>query len=203
MDTLLANLLPFVALMQLLSVSEPGYPPNAVNGETVVARLQFSPGAPTSVRILTGGGAFADSARSALEDWKFAPDQKGTVIAVVQFRNPNYYSTGPTTRNLEPFRSDALSAYPKSVVDATYPANSLGQGAVIIRLNVDSAGTVSDTEVIRPAGDLTDASLAAVRQWRFYPAKDSNGRSEAANVYAVLVFRMPVNAPLRPPGGSR
>jgi len=188
------------AVLRPTFIADPGYPPSAVSGGTVVAELLLSPGDATRVRTLSGeGGAFAESAESALSAWRFAPEQKTSVIAVVHFRDPNFYSTGPATRTITPPPSGLSLAYPRVVLDPVYPVNSLGEGSVVIRADVAPSGAVANTEVIKGTGVFTQASIDAVRQWSFFPAKDAKGRSIESSVFAVLVFRIPVTAPTRPP----
>ena len=182
-----------------LFIAEPGYPPNAVSGGTVVAELVLSPGGLSTVRILSGGGAFAESAESALKAWRFLPKEKTSVVVVVHFRDPNFYSTGPATRTIPPAPPNLSLAYPRTVVDPVYPANSLGQGSVVIRADIAPTGALMNTEVIQSGGGLTQASVDAVRNWSFFPAKDAKGRPIESSVFAVLVFRVPVTARAQPP----
>jgi outer membrane biosynthesis protein TonB len=180
-------------------MAEPGYPPNAISGGTVVAELLLSSGSVARVKILNGeAGAFGESAESALRAWRFAREQKMPVMVVVHFRDPNFYSTGPATRTVAPPPAGLVLAYPKTVVDPAYPANSMGEGCVVLRLDIAATGAVAGTDVIKEAGGLTQASIDAVRKWIFLPAKDSKGRPTESSVFAVLVFRMPV-IPTRPP----
>ena len=185
------------AALRPLFIAEPGYPPNAVSGGTVVAELLLSPGGVTNVRIMSGGGAFAESAASALRAWRFLAKQKASVVVVVHFRDPNFFSTGPATRTITSTPPDVSLAYPKTVVDPVYPANSLGQGSVVLRADIAPTGTLVNTEVIKGAGSLTQASIDAVRNWTFFPAKDAKGRPIESSVFVVLVFRMPITAPAR------
>ena len=187
------------AALRPVSVVEPGFPPNAISGGTVVAELFLSSGKVARVKILNGeAGAFGESAEAALSAWRFAPDQKTPVIVVVQFRDPNFYSTGPATRTVAPAPAGLALAYPKTVVDPAYPANSMGEGSVILQLDVAASGAVAGTEVIKEGGNLTQAGIDAARKWSFLPAKDARGRPTQSSVFVVLVFRMPV-IPARPP----
>ena len=180
-------------------VVEPGYPPNAVGGGSVVAELRLTPGTDPDVRILSGTGVFAESAKSALQQWRFTTDRKTSVIVVVRFRDPNFYSTGSAAKEVETGAAEPSLPFPAEIVEPPYPANALGQGSVIIRADVSASGTVTATEVIKEAGGLTSASEDAVKGWRFLPARDTQGGVKCSSVFAVLVFRIPVTAPVRPP----
>jgi protein TonB len=57
-----------------------------------------------------------------------------------------------------------------------YPAQAMAKGitgTVTFKFLVDADGMVSSVEIVRsePAGVFDDATMAAVRQWRFQPAK--------------------------------
>ena len=64
------------------------------------------------------------------------------------------------------------------------------QGTVILQLTIDCRGDVTDIVVIRglPLG-LTEASIAAVRNWRFRPAT-LNGRPVSVFYNVTVNFRL-------------
>jgi outer membrane biosynthesis protein TonB len=186
-------------LAHLLSFVAPGYPPNAVNGTTIIAEARYVPGGQTEVKLLNGDGAFADAALSALQKWRFDARESGSATVVVHFRDPNLYSTGPATRTIDPAPRSITVPYPRVVVDPPYPPNFLSEGSVLIRADISPGGSVTRAEAIQGIAGLTEASLSSVRQWRFQPARDSSGRAAISSVYVVFVFRIPVNSPMRPP----
>lgn len=59
-------------------------------------------------------------------------------------------------------------------VEAAYPADALAQrieGEVVLRLVIDEKGTVTDAQVLQPAGrGFDESAVAAARQFRFEPA---------------------------------
>jgi hypothetical protein len=187
-------------IARLMSLASPGYPPNAVNGTTVVAELHYGPGIATKAEILSGEGVFAESALDALRQWRFAAKEKGTTTVVVHFRDPNFFSTGSAKRTMDPPKGVGAGAIPRTIVDPPYPANSVAEGSVVLRAEVSPGGMVTRVETIQEIGGLTEASVGSVRQWRFQPPLDSAGRPAASTVYVVIVFRLPVNAPGRRPG---
>jgi TonB family protein len=189
-----------VELARLLSFVAPGYPPNAINGTTIVAEIRYGPGGRTEVKLLSGDGAFADSALAALQQWKFDSKEKSSTAVVVHFRDPNFYSTGPATRTMDPTPRSVAVPYPRTVVDPPYPPHSVSEGSVLVRADISPSGSVARAEAIQGVTGLTEASLSSVRQWRFQPARDASGRPAASTIYVVIVFRLPVNAPMRPPG---
>ena len=71
--------------------------------------------------------------------------------------------------------------YPKSAKEEGV------QGIVLLRAAVDTEGTPSDIRVLRsPDPRLSEAALAAAREWRWEPARDADGTPVA--VYFTLTF---------------
>ena len=83
---------------------------------------------------------------------------------------------------------------PKYVVGPAYPAQAVGQGSVILKVEVAADGSILDVRTIQAMGSLTDVSVAAVRKWKFTPAEDARGVKAASHAYAVFVYRFPVIA---------
>ena len=73
---------------------------------------------------------------------------------------------------------------------ATYPPNSIAQGAVVLDLHIDKSGEIRKVNAIRPVASLTEAAIAAAKTWSINPAK-LNNKPEAANVVVAFVFRSP------------
>jgi len=175
-------------------LTDPVYPPNAVSGGTVVAQLQLSAGEVTSVTILSGEEPFADSCRSALARWRLPSVRDGNELVIVHFRRPELYHAGEDLEKISPTRSDESLAYPEFVVSPVYPANALGKGSVVLLADISAEGRVVDVRVLKSMGILTGASVDAVRNWKFVPARDKRGRKAPSQAYTVMVFRFPVIA---------
>ena len=64
-------------------------------------------------------------------------------------------------------------------VEATYPDEAFAQGVegkVLLLLDVDETGKVTNAQVLRPAGyGFDEAAVAAALQFQFSPAEDENG----------------------------
>jgi hypothetical protein len=183
------------ALLETVSVVGPKYPPGAVAGGTVVAVVHVSAGAVDKVNIKQGDTSFAESARTALGGWRFRAGENGDVLVVFSFRTPQFYPEGSPSRTLDQKDVSAGLPYPRTVVESAYPPNSLGEGSVVMRLEIDPTGAVSNVRAVQPLGDLTAPSVAAVQKWRFAPARTGSGRASKAYAFAVCVFRRPVLAP--------
>jgi hypothetical protein len=179
-----------------ISVTGPVYPPGALAGGTVVAALQVMAGSVTQIEILAGDEPFATSARDALRSWRFDPRTGAEHIPIViNFRNPGLFTLSPKVQNPPALRKPLAPsdlALPRHVVEPAYPANVLGQGSVILRVEIDDAGGVSDVYGVKSPEGLTGPCTDAVRAWKFAPARDQSGRQARSQVFAVCVFRHPV-----------
>ena len=174
-----------------ISTVDPAFPPHAVGGGTVIAALDVSGGSVNRVTLLEGQEPFASCARSALASWKFAQaTEPARVTVVVFFRHPNGTSIGPSVRRVPPpRRGSADGPYPLSVAEPAYPPQGVGQGSVVLGLDLTAAGGIDKIEAVRQLGVCTDAGIQAVRQWRFTPARDASGKAVPSKAYVVFVFR--------------
>ena len=179
-------------LAEAISVVGPAYPPNAVSGGTVTAVLHVAGGEIEGVDILQGDEPFVAPAQSALGAWKFRSSDDGTFLVVVLFRSPNLHALGPAERKISVQPESAEIQGILSIVEPVYPANSLGEGSVVMRLGVDATGAVSQANVVQGLGDLTGVCLNAVRRWQFLPAAASKKKPGLSEVYAVCVLRRPI-----------
>jgi TonB-like protein len=74
---------------------------------------------------------------------------------------------------------------------ATYPPNSVGQGAVVLDVLIDKYSEVKKPVAIRPVPSLTPAAIAAVKTWTVNPATFNEKKMDAKMVVA-FVFRRPI-----------
>ncbi len=182
------------SMLGSLSVVDPSFPPNAILGGTVIAELHFAVGHVSEITILSGDQPFADSCRSAFEKW--STDAKGDAdeLVIVHFRQPYLYYIGDNKEEFNPASTSRSLPYPIYIIQPSYPPNALAQGSVTLRLNVSEEGEVSDVQVVEGMGGLTDASIEAAREWKFAPAKNSQGKPTPSHAYAVFVYRFPLVA---------
>ncbi len=182
-------------LLGSLSVVDPTYPPNIVLGGTVVAELHFVEGNVEGVHILSGKEPFVESCKSALSEWHGDSKQDADELVIVHFRQPNLFYLNDTKEEINPAMSKESLPYPAYIIMPSYPADALGQGSVVLRMDISTEGQVSDVQVVKPMGVLTDSSINAVRQWKFTPAEDEKGRPIRSHAYAVLVYQFPLIDP--------
>jgi len=81
--------------------------------------------------------------------------------------------------------NDFEEPIPETTVEPVVSPTVYQGGMVVVRVAVAAAGTVADIEVVRPFPALTEAVVAAVRQWRFKPAR-LNGRPVAASTNVAV-----------------
>ncbi len=172
---------------------DPGFPPNAVGGGTVVATLEIANGSVTRVDMISGAEPFASSAGAALAAWQFPPSPEAEQISVVvDFVPPGIYSVGPAQQRLNAPPDGSPGPYPRTVMDPQYPPNGTGEGTVILAVDLDADGSVGDVGVVKDLGAFTQAGIQAVRKWQFSPARDASGNKHPSRIYTVLVFRAQV-----------
>jgi hypothetical protein len=182
-------------LLGNLYVVDPLYPPNAASGGTVIAELRVAAGNATNVTIVSGVEPFAASCTSALSQWRLPPDEKGSALAVVYFRQPYLYNLASAEDEIGPAKLPPQLPYPRHIVQPLYPPNAMGQGGVILRADISADGTVSGIETIKGLGVLTGTSIEALKRWQFVPAQNKKGKKIPSQAYVVFVFRFPLTVP--------
>ncbi len=197
-----------IAILFLLSgiqpafVVDPAYPPNALAGGAVIATVSINQGSVSEVTIVSGNEPFAESVMAALKGWRFSPDiAHARVPVVIYFQNPSLMSSAAQEIDVpRGSRRDGTLAYPAKVVEPVYPANAVGQGSAVMRLEIDPSGKVTAVDPLKESGDLARSFANAARKWRFLPAEDDKGHPVPSEALAVCVYRFPVlAAPPRAP----
>lgn len=77
-----------------------------------------------------------------------------------------------------------------SKVDPSYPPQAVrmqAEGSVVLDVEIDETGRVTDVQVIRGlAFGLSEAAAAAVREWRYRPAEGPNGPVRSRKAVRIL-----------------
>jgi hypothetical protein len=73
---------------------------------------------------------------------------------------------------------------------ATYPANSLASGAVVLDVTIGSTGKAAKVHVIRDVQSLTPQATKAVKTWAFSPAT-FQGTTITSHMVIAFVFPNP------------
>lgn len=89
-------------------------------------------------------------------------------------------------------------------VPAEYPRDAARQGleaAVVLRIDIDATGSVTDVLVVEPAGNgFDEAAVAACRQFQFQPARRGE-QAIAARISYRYRFTLSTPPPPPPPSG--
>jgi TonB family protein len=194
------NALIWLTLLSL-QIVDPIYPPDVITGGNVVAELRFVGGNVKALKILSGEEPFVGSTRSALSAWKMASKQDGDELVVVHFRYPFLDLIGNSNEQISPAKPGALLPYPKTVSPPLYPANAEGQGSVVLHVEISPEGRVTEVQVIKGLGALTETSSDAVRKWEFVAPVNAKGEKQASHAYAVFVYRFPISTGKEGGGG--
>jgi len=184
----------FLIYSAAFSTVDPVYPPNAVGGGMVVAQVEVAAGGIRKVDILSGEEPFVSSCKSALARGSLPAERDGRELIVVLFRRPEISFAGSSGQKMSISKAPESLPCPEYIVEPAYPPSGSGQGSVVLRADISSEGRVTGLDVVKPMGVFTDASMEAVRKWRFVPARDGQGRKTSSHAYAVLVFRFPLIA---------
>lgn len=96
----------------------------------------------------------------------------------------------PSPDALKPLRVGETIERPELVhrVKPVWPDNTrYSGGAIVIESIIDRRGRICAARLLKGRGPWADASLAAVKQWKFKPAK-RNGRPMAVFYYLTVHF---------------
>jgi TonB family protein len=182
-----------------LSLVGAPYPPQALLGGEVLLDAQVdSDGKLSDVRVASGSGPFLDAALGAVRTWSFVPARvdgravESRIGIVFQFPQSFLPRLTPDQHKYPEslLNSDDRGALPVVTVEPSYPANTLGEGSVILYGVVDSQGQINSLSALRDVESLAAPVESAVRQWRF-AAGLKNGQKTRSAIVVVTTFRRP------------
>ncbi|NOZ93296.1 MAG: M56 family metallopeptidase, partial [Acidobacteria bacterium] len=179
-----------------ISAPAPVYPDEArkqrIQGTVVLQALIGTDGAIHDLKVLRPmPGGLTEAAEEAVRQWRFEPARNaaGQAVPVRYTLTVRFVLSGETPH----FSPDSGLTEPRKIraVAPVYPEKARRQGiqgTVVFDALIGTDGSVHDLKVLQsqPAG-LTGAAEAAVRQWRFEPAR--NARSEPVAVRYKLTVR--------------
>ena len=113
------------------------------------------------------------------------------VLVAAVFRPPtlNAPTLGETPRDAAAASEE--SAFPLKMAVPPFPPSAAGSGVVLLEARVDRDGGVAEARVIRSAPPFDDAARAALKEWRFRPAR-VRGMPASTFVYVLFGFPVPV-----------
>lgn len=184
----------------------PALPVRAVSGGQVFLELTIGPsGGVANVTVLRDTPSFTQPMVEAVRSWQFLPAEESIepagrqpvtakVLVAGFFRPPALFqglTAGEPPKDVASASAD--TPFPTDVTAPLYPPNALGDGVVLVQVQIDPTGTVIGATVVHAAPPFDEPALAAARQWTFRPAR-LLGQPVPAVAYLIFGFRQPITA---------
>jgi protein TonB len=193
-----------VAPARYVSGPVPPTPVRAIGGGQVFLEVAVNPrGGVDAVAPLRTTPPFTEPLVGSVGAWRFQPAEEVTpagarqrvrskVLVAAVYGAPTLLE-GPTLGDSpqDVAKPSDAAPFPVGPVSPRYPPNALGDGVVLVEVQVNTAGSVTNARVIQSALPFDASALDAARQWKFRPARP-NGRPAAALAYLLFGFRQPV-----------
>jgi len=188
----------------------PDLPVRAVGGGQVFVELMVGrDGRVTAANPLRTTPPFTTFVLDAVRGWRFRPAEEDapstpgaagvrrrtpvatTVLVAAAYRAPamNVPTLGEMPKDVASGSEE--TPFPLTTTVPPFPPLARGSGVVLLEVNVDRGGAVEDATVIRSAPPFDEPARAAVRQWRFRPAR-VGGAPVSTLAYVVFGFPQPV-----------
>lgn len=177
------------------------YPINAQQPGFVSVNVSVgSDGSAQQVTVVQDTPPLTNAVQTALTSWQFTPATfngrtvPGIVAVDVAFNPFNPSGVGLPGQTFQPPAAAANGDYQPAVWQngsyASYPANTVASGTVVLQVHISASGQVSKVLVLRGKGVLSDPSVAAAKSWSFAPAT-YKGKAVASDVAVAFVFAAP------------
>ena len=190
-----------------LSLVPAAYPSQSLfGGEVMLDSLVDSSGKLTDIKVVRGESPFLEKALVAVRTWTFLPARHdGRVVETrigIAFQFPQPY-VPPRTATVHNYDDASAASVEKSSVDRAalplvtvepgYPSDADAHGGVILSAGIGDQGQLDSVKVLRALEPLTPAAVAALRQWRFAPAKHAGANVSSSSI-VVFTFARPAIA---------
>jgi TonB family protein len=184
---------------RFLSGSVPQPPPQTIGWLEAVFDAQVTEsGDVETIERLGGSDPLVTLLHDHLIGWRFTParddgDEVSARVLIAAIYRPATLLNQTEPGVAPPIEFDASSPLPRPLwmPSPGYPPQALGDGVVVVELQVTDRGQVAAASVVRSAGTAFDASaLQTARRWQFSPASPSAPRPTFA--YVIFGFRQPV-----------
>jgi TonB family protein len=195
--------------------SPPFYPPQlraaGVNVSAVIDFIVEADGRTSRIRVIRQTNeAFGAAARDGVSQWRFTPGRKNGEIVRVHMQVPIVFSVdrdnqrfgddgSPPEADIGPGEAvvdiSRVTAQPVAVFQArpAYPAELRANhvtGRVLVFFIVRTDGMVSNVRSVKATDPLfASSAVAAVRKWRFLPAR-LGGRAVNCQIEVPLIFSL-------------
>jgi TonB family protein len=198
MPTVVTNLLALLLLWQaplptLRSAVPPAAPMTTPFAGVVV--LVAQPGATGDLQtlsVLVGPQPFLDASVAAVKKWKWASvtgERNSPVSVTFFYRSRQILTSAPPTQLPDWTALQTRPPLPQTIFDPGYPVNSLGEGVVILEVQISPQGTIENIRVVQDVPSLTELARRAVQGWRFTPAKSSGILANGTAIVAISFLR--------------
>jgi len=183
------------------SASAIAYPMNSSAPGIVTLQVSLDGNANVqNVQVVRDVPPFTSAAQTAVQGWSFtAATQKGNGVASsvrvnVVFNPFNPGGVALPSPGLGAAGNGGSAPYiPAQVTSgsyATYPANSVASGTVVLDVKIGSGGGVKKVSVVQGVAALTGPATAAVNSWSF-SAATRNGKPVVSHTVVAFVFASP------------
>lgn len=192
---------PHFVAPDITSATDIAYPIDTLASGLVSLQVNLTAaGQVENVLVVRDIPGLAARAISAVTSWTFTPAKldgqavESTINVHVVFnpgaRQNQNLQLVPGAPVPQPNPAGYLPPALSQVSYATYPPNSIAQGAVVLDAQIDKFGQIKKLTAIRAVPSLTQAATAAAKTWSLNPA-ELNDKPQDANLAIAYVFRSP------------
>ena len=160
-----------------------------------VVVLIAQPGADGDVQnlsVLAGPQPFLDASVAAVKKWKWTSvtgERNSPVSVTLFYRSRQILTSAPPTPFPDWAALQTRPPLPQTLFDPGYPVNSVGEGVVILEVQVSPQGAVENIRVVQDVPSLTELARRAVQGWRFTPAKSAGNLANGTAIVAISFLR--------------
>jgi TonB family protein len=179
-------------------------------GEVLLEVTVDRTGAISAIKPLRETATFTERMTQAVKTWHFTPSERdipttqrkpggpatervdARVLVAGVFRRPSVIglTLGEPVRDVAAASADI--PFPTSIGTLGYPPAAVNPGVVLVEVQVDAKGGVSDARIRVSSPGFDNIALSTARQWTFRPAK-ARGANAPAVAYVVFGFPVPKN----------
>jgi TonB family protein len=195
---------------RLRSAVVPRLPVTMLGGGQVFVELTVDlDGTVVAVTPLRTTAGLTEAVTDAVRRWRFDPSQRivenatetvrflirmprvAKVFVGAVVRAPAIASPTLGSPPIDAAAADEETPFPASVSAPSYPMSAFGAGSVLVEVQIEPDGSVSDASVVESAPPFDGAALETARAFRFRPAK-ANGTVVRAYAYLLFGFPLPI-----------
>jgi hypothetical protein len=156
-----------------------------------------------NVQEVRGISGLTAVATNAVSTWSFSPGKLDGAAVPSTINVQVVFNPGMLQNQNLPLQPGALVTPPlpagyvpsqmAQASYAVYPPNSMGTGTVVLDLVINKFSEVKEVTAIRSVPSLTEAAMAAVKNWTVNPAT-LNEKKLKSKLVVAFVFRSPSNS---------